>query len=188
MLLGRCPVQPGGILFEAIYLLDICYRIAMVFAMVVYVMAGKVIYDRRKHLDGYLNPLNDYPFANTVTRTQEIHVTHEDRPEYRRDSSEPITAADRSDSRAADEIDAYTFQVEAPQLANNQRLPAALRLRSLTRDAAQEAPNVEAWLYARVAFLFFAALLITWVRRASPSITSLFRRLLTSPASRSLRA
>ncbi|KAL9097300.1 MAG: hypothetical protein Q9165_000727 [Trypethelium subeluteriae] len=41
--------------------------------------------------------------------------------------------------------------------------PAILRMRSLTREAANEEINAEAWLYARVAILFFIALLITWI-------------------------
>lgn len=36
-------------------------------------------------------------------------------------------------------------------------------MRTLTRNAALSESNSEAWLYARVAFLFFCALLISWV-------------------------
>ena len=46
--------------------------------------------------------------------------------------------------------------------------PAVLRMRSLSREVAEDAVNPEAWLYARVAFLFYIALLITWVISGTP--------------------
>jgi len=41
-------------------------------------------------------------------------------------------------------------------------MPSLMRVRSLTRDAAEVSVDPEAWLYARVAFLFFITLLTTW--------------------------
>ncbi|KAL8643500.1 MAG: hypothetical protein Q9210_007643, partial [Variospora velana] len=42
--------------------------------------------------------------------------------------------------------------------------PEILRMRSLTREEAlRESPNPGAWLYARVAFLFFLGMLVIWI-------------------------
>lgn len=119
-------------------------------------MAAKVIWDQRAQLDGFLNPLNENPFLNTVTT--EIEITHEERPIVK-DDIHP------SFSDVSGEPDPYSVQVEVNTTQNpqNKPLPAALRMRTLTRDAAEGQANAEAWLYARVAFLFFIALLITWV-------------------------
>lgn len=122
-------------------------------------MTIKVIYDQREHLDGYLNPLNEDPFANVTT---EIKITHEERPIV--DDAGPQGLSDT----IAAEQDVYAVRVEAepakPQ--NNHHIPDALRLRDITRQAAERAQNQEAWIYARVAFLFFLVLLITWVSNA----------------------
>jgi hypothetical protein len=115
-------------------------------------MAAKVIWDKRAHLDGFLNPLNENPFTNTVTT--EIEITHEERPIVKEDLHTNF-----SDNSA--DIDPYSVQVQVNPGAARP-MPAALRMRTLTRDAATRETNAEAWLYARVAFLFFVALLITW--------------------------
>jgi hypothetical protein len=116
-------------------------------------MAAKVIWDKRAHLDGFLNPLNENPFTNTVTT--EIEITHEERPIVKEDMHPSF-------SDNSGEVDPYSVQVQVNP-GHQRPLPAALRMRTLTRDAATRETNAEAWLYARVAFLFFVALLITWV-------------------------
>lgn len=122
-------------------------------------MAGKVIYSKRRHLDGFLNPLNENPFTNTVTT--EIEITHEERFIMKDGNSQ--NTADMS--TVAEGFDPYSVnvRVEPPSRQANRTIPAALRMRTLTRDAAEAETNADAWLYARVAFLFFIALLITWV-------------------------
>jgi hypothetical protein len=130
-------------------------RVAIVFAMGVYFMAGKVIYQQREHLDGFLNPFNENPFANTITT--EIEITHN-----ARDSTfiNPYELGIPYES----EFNPYTVNIEVvPHERPAQPLPALLRIRSLTREAAAGQANADAWLYARVAFLFFVALLVTWV-------------------------
>jgi hypothetical protein len=119
-------------------------------------MAGKVIWDKRRHLDGFLNPLNENPFTQIVTT--EIEITHEERFIVKDDGSQ-TTTADRPEP-----FDPYSVNVQvAPQPQTAHPLPAPLRMRGLTREIAKAETNAEAWLYARVAFLFFIALLITWV-------------------------
>lgn len=132
----------------------------MLFALGVYVTAGRVIWNNRRHLDGFLNPLNEYPFTNTITT--DIEITYEERFVVKDTGSKP----DVCDMN--DDTDPYCVSIQAgrsgPQNHTPTRpLPAALRIRSLTRAAAESKPNTEAWLYARVAVLFFIALLITWV-------------------------
>ncbi|KAL9069842.1 MAG: hypothetical protein Q9157_006030 [Trypethelium eluteriae] len=140
--------------------------LAIVFAFAVYVRAGLVIWRKRRHLNGFLNPLNENPFTGIITTditvtTSEMQpqTTHEpvgmpeEPPLARPSSTQPITG---------DGIHPYSVTVDVdPQKRSPQ--PAILRVRSLTREAAIDEINAEAWLYARVAILFFIALLITWV-------------------------
>lgn len=57
-----------------------------------------------------------------------------------------------------DESRPYLVNVEAPE-----RQPSGVR--EVTREMARkETTNPGAWLYARVAFLFFLSMLIIWVR------------------------
>ncbi|KAL1966304.1 hypothetical protein VTN77DRAFT_4657 [Rasamsonia byssochlamydoides] len=126
--------------------------IAIVVAFTVYGKAAKVIWDKRQHLDGFWNPLNENPFVNTITT--EIEITHEERP----------IVKDSATQAVSDPLADVDYSVEVRVETQRQRpLPAALRMRSITRNVAERATNAEAWLYARVAFLFFVALLITWI-------------------------
>ena len=123
-------------------------------AAVIYIRAFRVIWHKRKNLDGFFNPLNENPFINTVTR--EVHVTREERTDtiYR----DPKTGINREG------YEAYSYEVavgkrEDPKSAQ----PTFLQMSALSREVAQKEPNADAWLYARVAFLFFLSILITWV-------------------------
>ena len=68
-------------------------------------------------------------------------------------------------------FDPYTVDVEVGDNrvdAEGRRPPSTrpqvFQMRDLTRQHALRETNADAWLYARVAFLFFCALLISWVR------------------------
>ena len=130
----------------------------MIFAIVVYATALKVIWTNRRHLDGFMNPLNENPFASTITTS--IEITYEERFIVKDGGSQEI-----SEASAEVEPDPYSVNVEVGRQtpAPTHTLPAALRMRTLTRDAAESETNTEAWLYARVAVLFFIALIIAWV-------------------------
>lgn len=142
----------------------------MLFAFVVYAMAGKVIYSKRRHLDGFLNPLNENPFTNIVTT--EIEITHEERFIVKDGGSQNTTDL----SGEPEGFDPYSVDVRVePQSRQARPMPAALRMRTLTRDVAEAETNAEAWLYARVAFLFFIALLITWVPSSVNRVYALAR-------------
>jgi hypothetical protein len=119
-------------------------------------MAAKVIWNKRQHLDGFLNPLNENPFVNTITT--DIEITTDERPIMKE-----THAPNRIEDTITDIDNPYSVQITVDQRKDSRPLPAALRMRSITRGLAEMESNAEAWLYARVAFLFFIALLITWV-------------------------
>jgi len=150
-----CWITPDWDWMRIVFLYAIVW-VAMIFAFAVYAMAGKVIWNKRRHLDGFLNPLNDNPFTQIVTT--EIEITHEERFIVKGDD------AGQSTSARLDSFDPYSVNVQVePQATPGRPMPAPLRMRGITRDIAEAETNPEAWLYARVAFLFFLALLITWV-------------------------
>lgn len=146
-------------------------RVALLFAMIIYSMAFRKVWKNRHQLQGLFNPFNENPFEGIVTT--EVDVTT-----YARRDSSP-TPNNNTNNKEDVEIaipgtepantggfDPYTVNVEVGQDQQRQRQPSATDLfhvRSLTRNAALSEANSEAWLYARVAFLFFCALLISWV-------------------------
>ena len=174
-------------------------------------MAGKVLWRKRKELPGFLNPLNECPFQNTITT--EIIVTSRPRPQrglsdnsktsatitspprpyrgYSDGSRPPVLtkphrtrgfsdSSDRSETPDKiadsnvddDDFNPYSVNVEVGKNGNQRRpsLPDLMKIRTLTRTAAVNEMNAEAWLYARTSFLFFLALLITWVRPSQKNL------------------
>ncbi|ESZ97370.1 hypothetical protein SBOR_2254 [Sclerotinia borealis F-4128] len=126
-------------------------EITILFAFVIYYMAAKVIWSKREHLNGFLNPLNENPFANTVTT--EIEITYEERSIVK-------DASDQGVSESTLASDQYEVDIQAtPQ----QRETQMRRMRSFTREVAESGTDPEAWLYARVAILFFIAMILTWI-------------------------
>ena len=110
-------------------------------------MAGKVIWHKRKEVGNFLNPFDENPFAITVTT--DIVVRYEENSV----STDNILVQDL----------AYLANAEAGNPTPNPE-PGILDIRSITRDICVLEENAESWLYARVAFLFFFSILITWVR------------------------
>ena len=134
-------------------------RVALLLSLIVYIMAARVIYKKRHQLDGFLNPWNESPFANTITT--EIKVETEDKKALTGDKGQeeggqPVGFEPETEANDA----AYSVNVEVGQRPQHGG-PAALNIRSVTRDVAANESNAEAWLYARVAFLFFFALAVT---------------------------
>lgn len=137
-------------------------RVAIILAIAIYGAAAKLIWDKRELLDGFLNPLNENPFINTVTT--EVTITTEERPivENSKYNHETVRTVEESATPGVD--NPYSVNIQVNQQTNIIRpFSSALRMRSLTRQIAKHETNAEAWLYARAAFLFFIALLITWV-------------------------
>lgn len=126
----------------------------MLSATVIYIRASIVIWQKRKNLDGFLNPFNESPFINTVTR--EVHVTHEDRTDviYRDPKSGVETRGYQQ----------YRCTVAGGRHEDNPPAqPNFLQMSALSREVAEKEPNAEAWLMARIAFLFFVSVLIIWI-------------------------
>ncbi|KAL8973895.1 MAG: hypothetical protein Q9197_001852 [Variospora fuerteventurae] len=147
--------------------------IAIFFAFAIYIKAGLVIYHRRDQLKGFLNPLNDHPFTGIVTTSIDITVENITSPGS---SSHPRPLNnyfdqefDRYTGRHPNNHDPsptscpYAVTIAGPPALPPVR-PEILRMRSLTREEAlRESPNPGAWLYARVAFLFFLGMLVIWI-------------------------
>ncbi|KAL8938993.1 MAG: hypothetical protein Q9216_003603 [Gyalolechia sp. 2 TL-2023] len=128
-------------------------------------MAGRYVWRKRDALDvpGFLNPFNEDPFTN-VTRTTEVIITHSER----KPSLPNFGVRKIHQSHADDGYDAYSVNIEIgksrrPQAPRATSRPAVFRLPSVTRAVALSEDKADSFLYARVAFLFFIALLITWV-------------------------
>ena len=131
-------------------------------AFVVYCMAGTVVWRRRAELDGYLNPLNEEPFGSEITT--QVTITHEEPHQLPTVPPAVHTSESGVESGIEPGFDQYTVNIEVdPHEKTVPTMPSVFRVRSLTRTAAFSESNCEALLYARVAFLFFVALLISWV-------------------------
>ncbi|KAL9043438.1 MAG: hypothetical protein Q9214_003378 [Letrouitia sp. 1 TL-2023] len=128
-----------------------------------WIETGRVIWERREQLEGFLNPFNENPFAGTITT--EINVTYE---AFRSNPDDLSRSPNDNDVHRGqpDSFDPYTVSVEVgerPKETSGSK-PDIFRVRSLTRTAAMnESMNPGAWLYARVAFLFFLGMLIIWI-------------------------
>ncbi|KAJ5219746.1 G protein coupled receptor family protein [Penicillium chermesinum] len=128
--------------------------VAFIAAFVIYGMAARVIYHNRDKLEGYLNPLNETPFGNVVT---EIKITHDERPIIEDACPQGVTDITPDGQN-------YNIQIEADGAKpTDPAMWDVIRVREITKAAAQQAQDQEAWLYARIAFMFFLVLLITWI-------------------------
>ena len=157
--------------------------LAILFAFIIYALAFSKVWRQRHELHGLFNPFNEDPFAHTTVKT-EITITSMPMPtnsisEGKVDgavepglnntlfqcNSEQDDAASGIEP-AKQDFDPYSVDVE---VGENKRRPSTrpevFQMRDLTRRHALHETNPDAWLYARVAFLFFCALLISWVCR-----------------------
>ncbi|MCJ1275697.1 hypothetical protein MMC21_003500 [Puttea exsequens] len=151
--------------------------LALGFALIIYIFAGAKVWRNRHALKPLLNPFNENPFQGTVTT--EVDVTSYAR---RPSSPGPLKPGDveavipGTEPESHGDFDPYTVDVAAPGLPPRQNsAPDVFRVRSLTRNAALSEANADAWLYARVAFLFFCSLLISWIPSSINRLYSLAR-------------
>jgi len=122
------------------------------------------VWQKRKELPGFLNPLNEDPFNNTVTT--EIDIVSCPRNDVSPAAREEDGAVRFPLPDSGEDYNPYSVDVIVGPQENKRRpsIPTELmRIRSLTRTVAENEINGEAWLYARTSFLFFLALLVTWV-------------------------
>ena len=125
----------------------------MFLSLIVYCMAGHVIWKNRKHLQGFLNPLNEHPFTPSVTT--EIQITSEAR--------DTDATPDEELGVNADGFSPYSVSIGVDEQDRKPETRPPFLMSSLARTTSAEIVNAGAWLYARVAFLLFIALLVTWV-------------------------
>ncbi|CAD6563967.1 MAG: hypothetical protein ASARMPRED_002596 [Alectoria sarmentosa] len=137
--------------------------IALIFALIIYIMAFRKVWNNRHQLHGLFNPFNENPFQGTVTTEVDVTTYAIESSLYPANS---INDAGMGPGKPGG-FDPYSVNIEVgPDPLRQQRKPSApdlFRVRTLTRNAALSETNPEAWLYARVAFLFFSALLLSWL-------------------------
>ena len=163
------------------------YRVALVSAFAIYCVAFRKVWRNRNTLRPLFNPFNENPFG---TITTEITVHSESRQprssspasQYplNEDEEMRIPGLEGYHNQNNTGFDPYTVNVEVgPQdksrddKPSNINAPELFRVRTLTRDHALAEANADAWLYARVAFLFFCALLVSWVPSSINRVYSL---------------
>ncbi|KAL8960020.1 MAG: hypothetical protein Q9183_005535 [Haloplaca sp. 2 TL-2023] len=108
--------------------------------------------------------------------TTEIEITIEQAETPHRGSGSKVNFFDNDFERNPHETDYdnYKVTVEAGSPERRGSKPEILRMRKLTRQAAmQETTDLGAWLYARVAFLFFLSMLIIWIPSSVNRVYSL---------------
>ena len=135
-------------------------RVALGFAIIIYVMAFAKVWKNRDDLKGIFNPLIENPFAHVIVT--EVEVTSSPRGTY----PPPTSTRDEESGTPGvkyDEYDPYSVDVHANPPPRMTSVPEVFQMRTMTRNHALNETNPDAWLYARVAFLFFCSLLICWV-------------------------
>ena len=142
-------------------------------------MAFAKVWKNRAELTGLFNPFNENPFEGRITT--EIDVTTYAR--YPSSPSSPYAEDVKIVSPGGIKVtdcgtyDPYSVNIEVGP-NNYQRQGSGteiFKVRSLTRNHALSETNPDAWLYARVAFLFFCSLLICWVPASINRLYSLAR-------------
>ena len=126
-------------------------------------MAFSKVWKNRHVLSGLFNPFNENPFEGIITTEIDITTSARHPPEAGKtliQDEERLTPG-----LEGCDYNPYSVNVGVGPI-DRQRKPSApevFRVRSLTRNHALSETNADAWLYARVAFLFFCSLLICWV-------------------------
>jgi hypothetical protein len=128
------------------------------FTVFIYILAGIEIYQKRRQLRKFSHPgpleVVDNPFVST--KTTKIEVTSE--PAESRNQSESSLKQQANDAIRVIPNRAYMeYSITIESGTNAPKSPRIERPR-MALDA-----NSAAWGYTRIAFLFFLALLITWV-------------------------
>ncbi|KAL8728876.1 MAG: hypothetical protein Q9166_005116 [cf. Caloplaca sp. 2 TL-2023] len=128
-------------------------------------MACRHVWRKRGARDGFLNPFIEDPFTRNVMTTTSVTITSQER----KPSLLNFEVREVDKIHVNDNYDTYSVNIEIgepqqrPGLPPRPSRPAVFRIPSVTRAVALSEENVDAFLYARVAFLFFIALLIIWV-------------------------
>ena len=135
--------------------------VAILGALGIYIIALHKAWRHRRALVGLLNPLNENPFAGTITTDIEVVFSEEEQTESLRLQEQGKRSA-------------YTVVVQGTSYDSRSR-PELLRLPTLTRNAALAEENAEAWLYARIAFLYFLAMIVCWIPASINRLVSVIK-------------
>lgn len=154
--------------------------LSLIVALTVYCIALVKAWHYRRSLVGLLNPLNENPFVNMgVTTEIEVVYTEAGSRKSIHPCEDQIALAPRSRLDAQERGEAkgpYTVSVRGQDPNGMIRSrPDLLRLPTLTRNAALAEENAEAWLYARIAFLYFLSLIICWIPASANRLLSVIR-------------
>ena len=135
----------------------------MICAFGIYCITLAKAWRNRRALAGLFNPLNENPFGALITTDVEIVscAAHEIENEDRYALAER-TKAQWSPPQMESSYYSANIQVQHVTKGRKDSRPYFLRVGSFTRNVALGESNPEAWLYARVAFLFFAVMMICW--------------------------
>ena len=142
--------------------------LALIAALVIYCIALTKAWRHRHALVGLLNPLNENPFGGIITTEIEVVVSTANGRESVTYGDHVVFGSVFDGPRSLDrknENAPYTVNVQGARstdMHNERSRPELLRIPSMTRNAALAAENCEAWLYARVAFLYFVVMIICW--------------------------
>ena len=125
-------------------------------------MAFIKVWKNRHELSGLFNPFNENPFEGRITTEIDITTSARQPSAVGKTTSEDEEVATPGVER---DFNPYSVNVGVGPIDRHRKTSAAevFRVRSLTRNHALSETNADAWLYARVAFLFFCSLLICWV-------------------------
>ena len=155
--------------------------LSLVGALSVYCIALIKAWHYRRSLIGLLNPLNENPFA-TMGVTTEIEIVYSEADDRRSvaqygdqialaPATHPLDLEERGQAKTP-----YSVSVKGADPSGMIRSrPDLLRLPTLTRNAALAAENAEAWLYARIAFLYFLAMMLCWIPASINRLLSVIR-------------
>lgn len=141
--------------------------VALFGALGIYCIALVKAWRNRRALVGLLNPLNENPFAGTITTHIEIVFT-EGNGRGGDEGFETMSLQEQGKEGP------YTVNVQGTGYDSTSR-PELLRLPTLTRNAALAEENAEAWLYARIAFLYFLAMIICWIPASINRLVSVIK-------------
>ncbi|KAH0548675.1 hypothetical protein GP486_007781, partial [Trichoglossum hirsutum] len=142
--------------------------VVVMFTVFIYILAGREIYQKRRQLRKFSHPgpleIVDNPFVST--KTTKIEVTSEP-AESRNPSITSLKPPNQDAIRVLPSRAYMEYSITIESGANAPKSPRIERPRTAL-DA-----NTAAWGYTRIAFLFFLALLITWVPSSFNRVYSL---------------
>jgi len=161
-------------------------RVAIFLTFVIYLRAGKEIYQKRKQLMSFSTQLPSTPMIPVEdpfqsTKTTEVHVTSESI----NDTEQPIDLTRLGHRPTASDRPLYSVQISSRQVGNEltstsspgprskslPNLPRSEQIQLTRPYIAMEANNA-AWSYTKVAILFFTAMLVTWIPSSANRVYS----------------